>query len=235
MLEKVRALLNKADPSNGATPAESASFMAKAQELMLKHGIEQLEAMTTGNESCFNIGRTDCETGRGRRNADTYVAAVIKACFGVDVVWTTYYHGNKMGGSLNYAIMGDEADRQMAKIAIPVIYKTMISGLSEWLRAKGIKWTAAIERSFCHGVREGYLKASEEGKQFVLSQLSKEQKEAFGLIVVQKEGLIKSFKDKEFPELRQTRIRKGVGSAAATAAGFGKGAAMKLSQTHNID
>ncbi len=229
MLEKVRALLNKADPSNGATPEESAAFFAKAQELMVKHGIDEMAAHAPGESaSTIDIGRTDYKTDRGRRNADTYVFYVLKECFNVDVVFSGYYKPGTKTPSFSYVIMGDELDREMAKFAAPIIYKTMISGLSEWLRKSGTKWTAAFERSFSKGVYEGYVKASEEGKALVMKNATKEQQEQFGLILVNKAALIETFKAKEFPRLKQTQTRRGVGSSDAQAAGFGKGAAMKL-------
>jgi hypothetical protein len=124
--------------------------------------------------------------------------------------------------------MGDAADREMAKHAAPIIYKNMISGFSEWLRTARRSWSAAFERSYCSGVAAGYITASEEGKALAMLQLSKEQKEQFGLILVQKDALIEAFKAKEFPKLGKIRTKKGWGSAEANAAGFGKGAGLKL-------
>lgn len=235
MLEKVRALLNKADTSRGATEAESAAFMAKAQELMARHGIEAMEAHAMNDESCFDIGRSDWACDRGRQQADTYVFHVLKKCFGVDIVFTSYTKLGTKSQQLAYAIMGDAADREMAKIAAPIIFKTMRKGLSEWLKSTGSKWTAAFERSYCRGVMEGYTKASDEGKAFLMAQLSKEQKEQFGLILVQKDALIKTFMNKEFPRLKTLGSgRRGIGSGDAEQAGFGKGAGMKLTKTHAI-
>jgi hypothetical protein len=234
MLEKVRALLNKADPTNGATPEEAASFLAKAKELMTKHGIEEMEAHKPGDTSCFDIGRTDYAADRGRRNADLYVARVLKQCFGCDVVFTGYYKAGQRSPVMGYAIMGDAADRELAKFAAPIIYKTMIGGLSEWLRISRKKWSAAYERSFSQGVLDGYVTASEEGKALAMKHLTKDQKEQFGLILVQKDALVEAFKVKEFPKLNSVRTRAGYGSEHARQTGFGKGANMKLGQTHNI-
>jgi hypothetical protein len=210
--------------------------MAKAQELMTKHGIDMMEAHAAGeSESCFDIGREDWVCDRaGKRNADSYVAKVLRECFGVDIVFTWFVKPGQKKASLSYAIMGDAVDRQMAKFAAPIIYKTMLKGLSEWLRINGRSWTAAIERSFCNGVQEGYVKASEEGKAFALKHLTKDQQEQFGLILVQKDALIETFKAKEFPRLKFGRIKRGQGSDAARQAGFGKGASMKLTPTRHI-
>ena len=90
MLEKVRALLNKADPERGATIPEQEAAMAKARELMTKHGIDMMDA-SVNDESCFDIGRTDWACDRGRRNADSSVAQVLKECFGVSIVFSSYY------------------------------------------------------------------------------------------------------------------------------------------------
>lgn len=236
MLEKVRALLNKADPDRGATLPEQAAAMAKAQELMTKHHIDMMDATAAGaEESCFDIGREDWVCDRaGRRNADSYVAKVLRECFGVDIVFTWFVKPGAKKASLSYAIMGDAIDRSMAKLAAPIIYKTMLKGLSEWLRVNSRSWTAAIERSFCSGVQDGYITASDEGKAFAMKHLTKDQKEQFGLILVQKDALIETFKEKEFPRLRSTRTRPGHGSAEARSAGFGKGASMKLTPTRHI-
>ena len=228
MLEKVRALLNKGDTSRGSTPEEAQSAMAKAQELMTKHNIDMMDAQELDTESCFSIGRDDVKCDRGRRNADSYVTIVLKKCFGVDIVYSTHYRPGVRSSSLMYVIMGDETDREMAKIALPIIYKTMTGGLSAWLRTNHRTWSAALERSYCDGVAEGYILASDEGKALALKHLTKEQAEQFGLILFQKDALITAFKEKEFPELKFVRTRPGFGSALANQAGFSTGARMNL-------
>lgn len=47
IIERVRKLLNVADPRSGATEAEMATALAMAQALMMKHNIEQSELVET--------------------------------------------------------------------------------------------------------------------------------------------------------------------------------------------
>ena len=231
IIEKVRALFNKANPENKATPAEAASALSKAQELMTKYGIEQMEAEATHDESIFDIGKTEWNTDRSRRNIDSYVFNVLKECFGVDVVFTSYQTPGKKVESVSYVIIGDVLDREMAKFAAPIIYKTMLSGFSAWLKSSGSKWSAAYERSYSYGVYRGYVTASDEGKTLAMKHLSKEKKEQFGLILIGKASLIEDFKTKEFPRITSIKTRRGFGSEQAQQIGFGKGANMKLTPT----
>lgn len=233
MLEKVRALLNKADPDRGATIPEQEAALAKAQELMTKYGIDVMEA-SFNNECCFDIGRSDWSCDRGRRNADTYVAHILKKCFGVDIVFTSYHRAKCSAASVGYAIMGDASDREIARLAAPIIYKNLLKGFADWMKTSFQKWSAANERAYCSGMATGYITASEEGKAFAMNQLSKEQKEQFGLILVQKDALIQTFKAAQFPTLKHLRTKRGYADAGANAAGFNRGATLKVIKSHAI-
>jgi hypothetical protein len=239
LLAKVQALLAMADTSRGSTPAEAEAFMRKAQELMARHGLEEMDIAALGDVSspAFDIGTTNHDADHTRRNADLYVGTVLKQAFGVKVVFSTYRTPGSNQNKLRIIIMGDSTDREIARVAAPMLYRTMVNGYNQWLKETfGTCRAGSVgtERSFCQGVVDGYLQASEEGKQLVLKQLSKEQQAQFGLILANKEALITAYVQKAFPRLGSIRTQSKAGSHEAKQRGFATGAGMNLMPTQKI-
>jgi len=236
LLAKVQALLAMADTSRGSTPAEAEAFMRKAQELMARHGLEEMDIAALGDVSspAFDIGTTNHDADHTRRNADLYVGTVLKQAFGVKVVFSTYRTPGSNQNKLRMIIMGDITDRQIACVAAPMLYATMMKGYHEFVKNSNRGYKVGEERSFCQGVVDGYLQASEEGKQLVLKQLSKEQQAQFGMILANKEALITAYVQKAFPRLGSIRTQSKAGSHEAKQRGFATGAGMNLMPTNKI-
>ena len=236
LLSKVQALLAMADTSRGSTPAEAEAFMRKAQELMARHGLEEMDlaAIGDGNSPAFDIGTTNFDADHTRRNADLYVGTVLRKAFGVKVVFSTYRTPGSNQNKLRMIIMGDSTDREVARAAAPMLYATMMKGYHEFVKNSSRGYKVGEERSFCQGVVDGYLQASEEGKQLVLKQLSKEQQAQYGLILANKEALITAYVEKAFPNLGSIRTQSRAGSHEAQQRGFATGAGMNLMSSKKI-
>jgi hypothetical protein len=206
LLTKLRALLNMADTSRGAHQAEAESFLKKAHELMAKHGIEEMElSALEGNEAgAPEITEERVDTGVRRRVCDQYIFRILKSCFDVDVIFST--HRLVPGGpeKQTYILIGDQCDIAFARIAIPIMHRTMISTLGLYLKNNNKTWTSVAEHSVCDGVRVGFVTASEQGKELATKVLSKEKKEQYGLILVNKADAIKEYVSEKYTNLRST-------------------------------
>jgi hypothetical protein len=236
LLNKIQALLNKADTGRGASEAEAQAFLAKAQELMAKHGIEEMDLamLDDGTMPAFDIGHDGYDTGHVRRNADIYVSRVLRKAFGVDIVFSEYRENGSSKNKCRMVIMGDKLDRDIARMVAPMIYETMMRGYHSWVKLEGMGYSVGHERDYCQGVSDGYLQASDEGKDHAMAQLSKEQKEQFGLIIANKEGLIVDYKKQLFPKLGSIGMKARPGSASARSHGFATGSRMTLTPTKKL-
>jgi hypothetical protein len=78
MIEKIQKLLSKAKDS-ATTQAESAAFLAKAQELMLRHRLDFAE-LETGKDETINTESTPLnEEDRGKSKIATWKAVIVNA------------------------------------------------------------------------------------------------------------------------------------------------------------
>ena len=195
LLAKIQALLNKADTGRGATEEEAKAFLAKAQELMRKHGIEEMElGQLIGDEAAeIEVTEEVLRLNIRRRIVDQYVWEILEKCFDVKCIFSK--HRLKPGGpdKMAYILIGDPLDVAFAKMSIPLIHRTMVTGLGLYLKSHGKTWTSTAEHSFCKGVTVGFIKESEQGKEMAMKVLSKEKKEQFGLILVNKQEAIAKF------------------------------------------
>jgi hypothetical protein len=214
LLEKIQALLNKANCS-GVTPEESQAFFGKAQELLTKHGLEMadLNVLQSGDDMDFAILHETFQTGRSEHEADSYLWKIIEKCFGVKVVFTKYAAGDSI--KHGYILVGDEFQVAVAKLAIPLVYKTMTQGARRFIKENHIKKSAAVKRSFFKGVQDGYLQHSEQGREMAMAQATKEQREAYGLILVGKRDAIQKYaQDRLNLKPRKTAVRSGFNDGA---------------------
>ena len=233
LLNKIQALLNKADTGRGATEEEAKTFLAKAQELMLKHGTEEMEiANLVGDDGApaYDMGRSDFLAKHERRAMDLFIGDLLRKLFGVHVIYGYHAKPNGSSRALRYIICGDQLDRDMAKIALPIIHDTMKRGYNRWLRENGLSHKVGYEQSFCRGLMQGYLQASEEGKALYMSQLSKEQKEQYGLILADKKEAVTAYVKEAFPNLGTVSHHNHAHDHAAGSAGFNEGSRMKIFQ-----
>lgn len=235
LLEKIQALLAMADVGRGATEAEAASFFRKAQELMTRHGIEQmeLENLTGDAPAGFDIGEEFHDTGRSRRNADNFIFRIIKAAFGVQMIFYSYYVLGSRTPKLRYLIIGETVDRAMAKMVIPELSAQMRKGFNQWKTETGKGHTEDLECSYCHGVCDGYLNASEEGKALALKHASKEVQEQWGLMLVGKADAVEKFTADNHKNLKTISVSDGK-SRDAYGAGHAKGSTMSLTPKQQL-
>jgi hypothetical protein len=228
LLNKIKALLAKANCSS-VTEEEAKAFMAKATELMTKHGLQLCDLPEDHVErTAFEIDKHSVDSGRRKREYDMAVGRILSDCFGVKIVhWT---------GSSTYGfyIIGTAEDAAVAKEILPMLQATMSRGFLRWQRENGItKWSSNEARAFYWGLHKGYVTASEEGKAKALEQATKDQQQQYGIILHNKDQAIQLWAAanmKTKPLKAETLGSKN----GAYEAGFIQGATLKLIQPKKL-
>lgn len=238
IIAKVKKLLALADPSRGATPAEAAAAMAKAQQIITEYGIDQARlAAERGEKPQFTIHQETVSMHRAQRyDFENNIASILKKCFQVDIIWTRVYEkyttGKKAGeffASHAYIIIGDVGDVALAKMAIPILIDAMLKGVRTLLKSRGEKWTATVGRSFYDGLTVGYVEGSEQGKAKARAGVRREDADAYALVVVDKADAIVSYTKKAFPDLKFHKSHSNRGfDHEAYGEGFRKGSSLDL-------
>lgn len=231
LLKKIQALFDRADVRRGATEAEAETCMRLARELMTKHGIESIDITQRNGEkqsSAWEITSDGWDTDRVRRTVDIYVVRVLREAFGVNTVFCEYRRPGKVGNAVRYVFIGDKADCEVAKYAAPILYSNMRGGYNQWVAEHDAGWRTGHEHSFCRGVAEGYLKASEEGRQAVLDKMPPASRENYALALVNKEALVLAKKAELFPKLTNIRFGKSESSSSAYSRGYAVGKDLSL-------
>lgn len=224
LIKKIRALLAKADISRGATPGEASSALAKAQELMTAHGLDAVEVET--GERLYDIDHeavvTDSEV---MRDYDLALSHVLMACFGVRVLFGRARFDRKSYHSL--ILVGEALDRELAKIAIPILARAMDSHPDNYDLERC--------RSFYAGLEHGYVHASEQGRLRAQAIASRASVERFALVLVDKENAISAYMDATFklkPPIEEPPVK---GDPTAFFEGVSRGRELDLSAEKKLN
>jgi hypothetical protein len=191
ILDKIRNLLKMADPANGATANEMEIALSKARELMTRHGIEQMQLNEKPEDN--TIGQERVNTGRRKRDEDRWIPAVIHQVFDVKVVYSAQWDSaaGKTGGYRHvYVFIGESLDVQAAKIALPLVYEAMKTGLSRYLKMMNLSWTSTVANSFFRGVADGFIKESTHGRQAAMRKFKQEEQDRFAIVLADKKKRI---------------------------------------------
>lgn len=220
LLKRIKALLNKAN-CKSVTPEEGQAFMEKAQQMMTQHGLEMADLPADDPGRKIEVNEEEVQLNRRRREHDRAVARILIKCLGIYIL-----HGTNRG-YYRISYIGTPEDVALAKELQPLLAATMSRGFLQWQRDNGItKWSSNEARAYYHGLANGYINASEEGKRLAMEHASKEQKENLGLILVEKAQLVQAFVDKM--ETRTLKPEKIDSSTGAARAGYLKGASLEL-------
>ncbi len=216
LLKKIQALLNKGDTSRGATEEEAQIFMAKAKELMTKHGIEEMELediLGDGSTPGIQVGQENADLGKTKGLVDIYISNILQKCFDVRVLVSEYFCKEHRNHKRRFILIGDALDTAVARMAVPLLHKIMLTSYRQHLRDTGNKGTSKREHSFYQGLVHGYVRCSKQGQELAEKVLSKEQKERYGLILVNKHEAISVYMSEKYPKLRKAyRDRKDNGT-----------------------
>jgi hypothetical protein len=232
LIEKIRNLLKLADTSRGATPAEAAAAMAKAQQLITKNKIDLMLLEETPEEhQDFGISHEYVVMDRTQRyDYDSNIARILNECFGVKVLWAVQFANGKRCHC--YLLIGQPQDIALARMAIPIFRDALYRGVMRYLRERGEKWTAFVAHGFYLGIELGYVQGSEQGRARAMAQMKKHDADRFAIVLVNKDNAIAKYSEEVFkPKKIKSPKKPRPISNAAFARGYEEGKQLDVSGT----
>lgn len=213
LLEKIRALFRLADVARGASQAEAELAMEKAQMLMAKHGIEQIEVEEKGEQvreaRKFNVHERRFKTGRQRHADDQFIGHILRECFNVRNIWSTYTEivkgwttdpwtkekcaTNRFKTRLTYILVGEPEDTEIAEMVVQELHTIMWNLYRAYLVDQGIAHNAILYNSYFKGVEDGFIAAAKRGQQQAFATSAKASVDQYALVLVGKSEAIQQF------------------------------------------
>lgn len=244
LINKIRGLFRLADPSRGATPEEAKLALAKAQELMTKHGIEMATVGDADDQEHnkpsegFKFAKETFRTGRQRYEQDRYIYWILEKCFGVKCYFSTYSERSKTGSWVtrhSYILVGEELDREVAKMVIAYLHPTMRRSYLDFVKASGRRFNVADAHAHYRGIQDGYLTASDQGQALARSRAKKADADAYALALVDKENALVAFVETIMTNVKKgKRTRANYGAAASYDSGKRTGAGLDINVGNRI-
>lgn len=239
LINKIRALFRLADPKRGATPEEAKTALAKAQELMTRHGIQMASvgnAEEKNQQPSWDFKKETYQTGRQRYEQDRYIYWILEKCFGVKVYFSSYgeYVKNKYVKRHAFVLVGDVMDVEVAKMAIDFLHPTMRRSYLDFCKATGTKFNVADAHTHYQGIMDGYVKASDQGQELARTQAKKKDADAYSIVLVDKKNALAAYVKKNVSSTSGTRARSTNGSAAAYESGYRTGKSLDINTGRRI-
>lgn len=238
LVNKIRGLFRLADPTRGASPEEAKTALAKAQELMTKHGIEMATVGDHDDQGFnkpsegFKFGKETFNTGRQRYEQDRYIYWILERCFGVKCYFSTYGERSSTGSWVSrhsYILVGEELDREVAKLVIAFLHPTMRRSYLDFCKVSGRKFSVADAHAHYRGIQEGYLTASEQGQALARSRVKKADADAYALVLVDKNNALMAYVEDVMTNVgKGRRTRANFGSQESYASGHRTGSSLDI-------
>lgn len=216
MLDRVRALLNKAESTE--FPEEAEELSRKAAELMARYGIDAAMAAAREDKQAKPGSILIDVTNPYALYKDVLLNGITKA-FGCHAV-KTYRFGDVKGGGKRIHVFGFEADLRMVQMLYTSLLLQGAAGSlhvprGESARSYRVAYWFKYANTVCERVRESRETAEAE---------STASTPGTALVLVSRDVAVKSAARAEYPNLTQGRSRRvTVRSLAGYAAGEAQG------------
>lgn len=215
--DKIAKLLAKAEGTNH--PAEAETFMAKAEELMLKHGIERamLESRSTKRQEII-VQKVKVKNGHGYAAAMVAIGHAVGPNFSVRTLQNILPDGSRM-----LWLIGYKSDVENAEI--------LFTSLSAQSRAQALHWWKTegrslhpvasnndaylIRREFIYAFASGVHKRLEETR----SRLEDEGEPGTALVLVERSVQVDTWIEKNMQVGKGRTSRRRSGGREARIAG----------------
>lgn len=251
MLEKIRALFRLADVARGASQAEAELAMEKAQLLMTKFGIKQVEVEQQGKDARearqFNVHQRVFKTGRQEHADDRFIARILRECFNVKIVWSSYHEvvdgwvtdpwtkeklpHKRVKSRLTYLIFGEPNDTEIAEMVIQELHEIMWQLYRSYLKDEGIAHNAILYNSFFQGVHDGFIAAAQRGQNQAFKEAGESASNLYAIVIVDKAKAIQAYIQKTCPTTpRRSRGIKLDRGSHAHASGYKAGGSIRVGQ-----
>ena len=223
ILEKIRKLLRLADTSRGATENEAKVALAKAQELMTRHNIDsallRMERGETGGAS-FTVDKGNLDLPKTLNPADLMILSLLQAHFNVKTILMSGGRGTAVD------IIGAPADIDFAIYAFNFLRQTFFRCWNEFKRTHANPDKA----SYYRGLRDGLNAELKAAKQRAEQSYAADQRQAYGLVVVDQEAVITRYVEENYGKLRNRTARSRNMHSGSYFAGETKGRTIQINR-----
>lgn len=204
--------------------------MRKAQELMLEHQVSEADlVMTEAHNRPWEITERRVKMGRKEQPWDRFTFWCLKEVTDCKIIYSSEWVDHKK--RFVFLIVGTSEDIAFAEMLIPVIDKALNRGCAKWLRSQDLKWTAFHAKGYYHGLIEGFVKASVEGRAAVWRKQTKEKVDRYAIVVADKKDAITAYVN-ETMNLSTKRCKASYTyNSAAAAAGHKAGSQISVTST----
>ena len=225
VIEKVKKILAKADPTRNDCEAEVENAMRIAKRLMAEHDIEMTDVEVDeedGSES-FDFCNEQCDL-LVRGSLVGTVARAVRYITNTDCFRTSYYKGTKKFYKMTFC--GTRTDVAVAKMMYGMLWEMMKERARAVAREHGCSSDRSFIRSYETGFSSGLVKNASEDVVFE----DQKKNECYALMVVNKEQALSNWMKQEHSDLRTIRTGSGVRNINTEAyhRGYSDGKAVNL-------
>ena len=223
ILDKIRKLLRLADMSRGATENEAKVALAKAQEFMTRHNIDsallRMERGETGG-GAFTVDKGKVDLPKTLNPADLMILSLLQSHFNVKTILIPSGKGTPVD------IIGAPADIDSAIYAFNFLRQTFFRCWNEFKRTHANPDKA----SYYRGLRDGLNAELKAAKQRAEESYGTDQRQTYGLVVVDQEAAITRFVEENYGKLRNRNTRARRVDSGSYFAGETKGRTIQINR-----
>ena len=222
ILEKIRKLLRLADTSRGATESEAQLALAKAQELMTRHNIDSALLRMERGESGpgFTVDKGKVDLPKTLNPADLMILSLLQAHFNVKTILMPNGRGTPVD------IIGAPADIDFAIYVFHYLRQTFFRCWNEFKRVHA----DPDKSSYYRGLRDGLNTALKEAKQRAEESYGNDERQTYGLVLVDQQAAIKHYVDEHYGKLRTRCGSRRKMHSGSYAAGESKGRTIQINR-----
>ncbi len=223
ILDKIRKLLRLADTSRGATENEAKVALSKAQELMTRHNIDsallRMERGESGGGS-FTVDKGNLDLPKTLNPADLMILSLLQSHFNVKTILMSGGRGTAVD------IIGAPADIDFAIYAFNYLRQTFFRCWNEFKRTR----TNPDKASYYRGLRDGLNAELKAAKDRTEQSYGDDQRQAYGLVVVDQTAAITRFVEEHYGRLRSRTTRARRVDSGSYFAGETKGRTIQINR-----
>lgn len=215
----IAKLLAKAEGTNH--PAEAEAFMAKAEELMLKHGVERahLEAKAPGTKrEAIVTSKIHIPNGHGYAAAMGAIAHAVAPSFSLRSLKSSLYDGAQV-----VWFIGHKSDVEQAEVLANSLIGQARSQALHWWKTEGRATHPGYTDNDAYLARREFIFAFASGVRARLEETRNRVVEEAGtgtaLVLVDRAKLVDQWVDENMQVGKGRRTNRTHGSYAAAAAG----------------
>jgi len=222
ILDKIRKLLRLADRSRGATENEAKVALSKAQELMTRHNIDsallRMERGESGGSFAVDKGKVDLP--KTLNPADLMILSLLQQHFNVKTILMPTGRGTPVD------IIGAPADIDFAIYAFNFLRQTFFRCWNEFKTTR----TNPDKASYYRGLRDGINAELKSAKERAEQSYAADQRQAYGLVVVDQQAAITRFVTDHYGKLRNRSQRRRHVDSGSYFAGEQKGRTIRINR-----